>query len=347
MPTRALTCTARTLLSRTLLSRTLLLRTVLLRTLLCLVCTSLPAAALAQAGFPNKPILLSVGFAPGGGTDITARLLARKLAEQMGQPVNVDNKPGAGGNIAAEAATRSSPDGYFIHLTNIGALTVSPHTTKKLGYDPRKDFTPLSMAVQFPNVLVVHPSQPMRSLDDFIKAGRVRGASIAYGTSGISSTGHLSGALFESIAKIDLVHVPYKGGGPAMADLLGNQVPSVFASAPTAVSQIKAGKIRALAVTGLRRSESLPDVPTIAETFSGYDVTNWYAFVAPPGMARELAERWNREIVAALNDPKVREQIKEHGMESVPSTPKELQDKILREYVLWEKIVKQAGITAD
>jgi tripartite-type tricarboxylate transporter receptor subunit TctC len=306
-----------------------------------------PVAAFAQAGFPNKPIMLSVGFAPGGGTDITARILAKKLADQMGQPVNVDNKPGAGGNIAAEAATRASPDGYFIHLTNIGALTVSPHTTKKLGYDPRKDFTPLSMAVQFPNVLVVHPSQPMRTLDDYVKAGRVKGASIAYGTSGISSTGHLSGALFESIAKIDLVHVPYKGGGPAMADLLGNQVPSVFASAPTAVSQIKAGKIRALAVTGARRTESLPDVPTVAESFPGYDVTNWYAFVAPPGMSRELAERWNREIVTALNDPTVRAQIKEHGMDSVPSTAKELQDKILREYVLWEKIVKQAGITAD
>ena len=301
----------------------------------------------AQAGFPNKPITLSVGFAPGGGTDITARLLARKLAEQLGQPVNVDNKPGAGGNIAAEQAARANPDGYFIHLTNIGALTVSPHTTKKLGYDPRKDFTPLSMAVQFPNVLVVHPSQPIRNVEEYVKAARAKAGALAYGTSGISSTGHLSGALFESIAKVDLVHVPYKGGGPAMTDLLGGQVPSVFASAPTAVSQIKAGKIRALAVTGPRRSDSLPDVPTIAETFPGYDVTNWYAFVAPPGMSRELAERWNREIVTALNDPKVREQIKEHGMESVPSTQKELQDKILREYVLWEKIVKQAGITND
>ena len=301
----------------------------------------------AQAGFPNKPITLSVGFAPGGGTDITARLLARKLAEQLGQPVNVDNKPGAGGNIAAEQAARANPDGYFIHLTNIGALTVSPHTTKKLGYDPRKDFTPLSMAVQFPNVLVVHPSQPIRNVEEYAKAARAKAGALAYGTSGISSTGHLSGALFESIAKVDLVHVPYKGGGPAMTDLLGGQVPSVFASAPTAVSQIKAGKIRALAVTGPRRSDSLPDVPTIAETFPGYDVTNWYAFVAPPGMSRELAERWNREIITALNDPKVREQIKEHGMEAVPSTQKELQDKILREYVLWEKIVKQAGITND
>ena len=317
------------------------------RAMLCLAWVAAPVAALAQGSFPNKPVTLSVGFAPGGGTDITARLLAKKLSEQIGQPVNVDNKPGAGGNIAAEQAVRANPDGYFIHLTNIGALTVSPHTTKKLGYDPRKDFVPLSMAVQFPNILVVGSTQPMRTLDDYVKAGRVKGASIAYGTSGISSTGHLSGALLESIAKTDLVHVPYKGGGPAMTDLLGHQVPSVFASAPTAVPQIKAGKIRALAVTGVRRSEALPDVPAIAESFPGYDVTNWYAFVAPPGMAREMAERWNREIVKALNDTTVRAQIKEHGMEAVPSTQKELQDKILREYVLWERIVKQAGITAE
>ena len=314
---------------------------------LCLASASLPVTALSQAGFPSKPVTLSVGFAPGGGTDITARLLAKKLAEQIGQPVNVDNKPGAGGNIAAEAAARANPDGYFIHLSNIGALTVSPHTTKKLGYDPRKDFAPLAMAVQFPNVLVVGSAQPMRTLDDYVKAGRVTGAAIAYGTSGISSTGHLSGALLESIAKTDLTHVPYKGGGPAMTDLLGNQVPSVFASAPTAVPQIKAGKIRALAVTSARRSESLPDVPAIAESFAGYDVTNWYAFVAPAAMPRELVERWNREIVKALNDPGVRAQIKEHGMEAIPSTPKELGDKIAREYVLWERVVKQAGITAD
>ena len=317
------------------------------RAVLGLACAVAVSAALAQAGFPNKPVTLSVGFAPGGGTDITARLVAKKLSEQIGQPVNVDNKPGAGGNIAAEQAVRATADGYFIHLTNIGALTVSPHTTKKLGYDPRKDFVPLSMAVQFPNVLVVGSAQPMRTLADYVKQAGTKGGAIAYGTSGISSTGHLSGALFESIAKIDLTHVPYKGGGPAMTDLLGNQVPSVFASAPTAVPQIKSGKIRALAVTSLRRAEALPDVPAIAESYPGYDVTNWYAFVAPAALPRELAERWNREIVKALSDTTVRAQIREHGMEAVPSTQKELQDKILREYVLWERIVKQAGITAE
>ena len=301
----------------------------------------------AQGAFPSKPITLSVGFAPGGGTDITARILARKLSEQLGQPVNVDNKPGAGGNLAAELATRSATDGHFIHLSAIGPLSVAPHLSKKLGFDPRRDFAPLSLAVAFPNVLVVGSAQPFRSLDDYIKFSRTKPGAMAYGTSGIGSTGHLSGALFESVAKVDLTHVPYKGGGPAMSDLLGNQVPSVFASAPSAVSQIKAGKIRALAVTGAKRTEMLPDVPTLGETFPGYDVANWYAFVAPLKMPRELVERWNREIVKALNDPQVREQIREHGMDAIPSSPKELGDKIEREYVLWERVVKQAGITAD
>ena len=312
-----------------------------------LACGLAPLPALAQAAFPSRPIQLSVGFAPGGGTDITARLLARKLAEQLGQPVTVDNKPGAGGNLAAELAARAAPDGHFIHLTAVGPLTVAPHLTKKLGYDPRRDFTPLSMAVAFPNVLVVNPAQPYRTLDDYAKFARTQPGVIAYGTSGIGGTGHLSGALFEFIAKIDLTHVPYKGGGPAMSDLLGNQVQSLFASAPSAVSQIKAGKIRALAVTGAKRSEAMPEVPTIAETFPGYDVTNWYAFVAPPKLPRELAERWNREIVRALSDPEVREKIREHGMDAVPSTQTELAGRIEREYVLWQGIVKRAGITAD
>ena len=312
-----------------------------------LACGLAPLPALAQAAFPSRPIQLSVGFAPGGGTDITARLLARKLAEQLGQPVTVDNKPGAGGNLAAELAARAAPDGHFIHLTAVGPLTVAPHLTKKLGYDPRRDFTPLSMAVAFPNVLVVNPAQPYRTLDDYAKFARTQPGVIAYGTSGIGGTGHLSGALFEFIAKIDLTHVPYKGGGPAMSDLLGNQVQSLFASAPSAVSQIKAGKIRALAVTGAKRSEAMPEVPTIAETFPGYDVTNWYAFVAPPKLPRELAERWNREIVRALSDPEIREKIREHGMDAVPSTQTELAGRIEREYVLWQGIVKRAGITAD
>ena len=315
--------------------------------LAALTCGLAPVLALAQAAFPSRPILLSVGFAPGGGTDITARLLAKKLAEQMGQPVNVDNKPGAGGNLAAELAARAAPDGHFIHLTAVGPLTVAPHITKKLGYDPRRDFTPLSMAVAFPNVLVVNPAQPIRTLDEYAKLARTKPGAIAYGTSGIGGTGHLSGALFEFIAKIDLTHVPYKGGGPAMSDLLGNQVQSLFASAPSAVSQIKAGKIRALAVTGAKRSEAMPEVPTIAETYPGYDVSNWYAFVAPPKLPRELAERWNSEIVRALNDPEVREKIREHGMDAVPSSQKELAERIEREYVLWQGIVKRAGITAD
>jgi tripartite-type tricarboxylate transporter receptor subunit TctC len=313
----------------------------------CVFLTALAAPAAAQAPFPSKPIVISVGFAAGGGTDITARLLARKLAELMGQSVSVENKPGAGGNLAAELASRANADGHFVHLSAIGPLTVAPHITKRLGYDPRRDFTPLSAAVTFPNVLVVSATQPIRNLDDYVAAARAQSGAMAYGTSGIGGTGHLSGALLESFAKLDMTHVPYKGGGPAMTDLLGGQVPSLFASAPSAVPQIRAGKLRALGVTGPRRSDALPDVPAIGETFRGYEVSNWYAFVAPPRMAAEIAARWNREIVRALSDATVREQIREHGMEAIPSSPKELAERIEREYVLWERIVRQAGITAE
>ncbi|MBL8378488.1 MAG: tripartite tricarboxylate transporter substrate binding protein [Burkholderiales bacterium] len=306
----------------------------------------LPTAT-AQGAFPSRPVVISVGFAAGGGTDITARLLAKRLSEQLGQPVNVENKPGAGGNLAAELATRGNPDGHFIHLSAIGPLTVAPHITKRLGYDPRRDFTPLSAAVTFPNVLVVNAALPFRSLDDYLAFARVRPGAMAYGTSGIGGTGHLSGALLESIAKVDMTHVPYKGGGPAMTDLIGGQVQSLFASAPSAVPQIRAGKIRALAVTGPRRSEALPEVPTIGETQRGYEVSNWYAFVGPPKMPAEIAQRWTREIVRALSDPQVREQVREHGMDAIPSTAQELAQRIEREFVLWERIVKQAGISAE
>ncbi|MET0508566.1 MAG: tripartite tricarboxylate transporter substrate binding protein [Burkholderiaceae bacterium] len=321
-------------------------RSATLLTIGLIAAAAVPAARSADE-FPSRPVVLSVGFAPGGGTDLTARILARKLAEQLGQPVNVDNKAGAGGNIAAELAAKANPDGHFIHLAAVGPLTVAPHITKKLGYDPRRDFSPISMAVTFPNVLVVNVAQPFRTLADYLDYARAKPGAMTFGSSGIGGTGHLSGALMASAAKVDLAHVPYKGGGPAMADLLGDQVKSLFASAPSAVPQIKAGKIRALATTGSRQIESLPGVPTIGETYAGYDVSNWYAFVGPPGMSNEIVARWNREIVRALKDPQVLEQVREHGMDAVPSTPAELAARIDSEYKLWGRIVKEAGITAE
>ena len=310
-----------------------------------IVCTT---GAFAQANFPSRPITMIVGFAPGGGTDITARIIAKKLADALGVQVVVDNRAGAGGSIAVEVTAKATPDGYTICLANVGSLTVAPHTIANLPYDPRRDLAPITGAVSFANVLVVHPSLAANSVGDYVKLARAKPGTIGYGTSGIDSTGHLAGELLRSMAKVDIVHVPYKGGGPAMTDLLGGQIPSAFASAPSAVPHIKSGKIRALAVTSPQRSPFLLEVPTIAESgYPGYDATNWYAYVAPAKTPPPVIERLNREIVAILRDPGVREQLAQNGMEPMPTTPGELAQHIEREYAVWGRVVKDAGIHAE
>ena len=289
--------------------------------------------AFAQAPFPSKPITMVVGFAPGGGTDTAARIIAKKLTENIGQNVIVENKSGAGGNIAANHVSKAAPDGYTIILTAPGSVAVAPHQNSNLPYDPRTDLTPITMAVVFPNVLVVHPSVPAKNVAEYIKLSKTKPGSLSYGSSGIGNAGHLAGELFKIVTKSDITHVPYKGGGPAMADLLGGQVPSVFASAPSAVPQIKAGKIRALATTGATRSSFLPEVPTVAEAgFPGFEATNWYAYMAPGKTPRAIVELLNRELVKVLNTPEIREQLQAQGMEPQPGTSEELGRYIQREY---------------
>jgi tripartite-type tricarboxylate transporter receptor subunit TctC len=304
--------------------------------------------AMAQTAFPTRPVTLIVGFAPGGGTDIAARIVAKQLAADLGQQVIVENRAGAGGNIATEMVARATADGHTIALASIGSLTVAPYLVAKLPYDPRRDLAPLTKGVSFANVLVVHPSLPATTVAEFVALARAKPGTIGYGTSGIGSAGHLSGELFRQLAKIDIVHVPYKGGGPAMTDLLGGQVLASFASAPSALPHVKSGKIRALATTGATRSAFLPDVPTIAESgFPGYDSTNWYAFVAPGKTPRELVDRLNRDLVKALGAPEVKEQLLNNGMEPEPSTPEALARHIDSQLVLWGRVVKEAGIQAQ
>jgi len=304
--------------------------------------------AFAQAPFPSKPITMVVGFAPGGGTDTAARIIAKKLTENIGQNVIVENKSGAGGNIAANQVSKAAPDGYTIILTAPGSVAVAPHQNSNLPYDPRTDLTPITMAVVFPNVLVVHPSVPAKNVAEYIKLSITKPGSLSYGSSGIGNAGHLAGELFKIVTKADITHVPYKGGGPAMADLLGGQVPSVFASAPSAVPQIKAGKIRALATTGATRSSFLPEVPTVAEAgFPGFEATNWYAYMAPGKTPRAIVELLNRELVKVLNTPEVRNQLLAQGMEPLPMTVDQLGKYIEREYATWGRVVKEAGIQAE
>lgn len=308
----------------------------------------LAATAAAQPAFPNRPVTMVVGFAPGGGTDIASRIIAKKLAENIGQSVVVENRPGAGGNIATEMVARAQPDGHTLLLASVGSLTVAPHIVAKLPYDPLHDLAPITMAVIFPNVLVVHPSVGAQTLGEFVKLAQAKPGSIHYGSSGIGGAGHLAGELFRMMAKAEIVHVPYKGGGPAVADLLGGQIQAVFATPASAGQHVKAGKIRALAVTGPARSPFLPEVPTIAESgYPGYEATNWYAYVAPAKTPKDILERWNHELVKVLGNAEVREQLLGHGLEPSPGTSEALARHIEREYATWGRVVKEARISAN
>jgi tripartite-type tricarboxylate transporter receptor subunit TctC len=300
-------------------------------------------AVFAQS-FPSKPITMVVGFEPGGGTDTVARVVAKFLGDNLGQQVIVENRAGAGGNIAVDFVNRSAPDGYTIVLANVGALAVNPHMLK-LSYDPLKDLAPITMAVVFPNVIVLNPSVPAKNLAEFVKLAKDKPATITYGSSGIGGAGHLAGELLAMMAKIELVHVPYKGGGPAMTGLLGGQIDSYFATPVAPLPHIKAGKVRAIAVTGATRIALLPDVPTVAESgYPGYEAVNWYAYLAPGKTPREVVQRLNAEITKVLRTPEAITALDKQGVEPQPGTPEELAKYMRREYETWGKVVKQAGI---
>jgi tripartite-type tricarboxylate transporter receptor subunit TctC len=310
--------------------------------------TALAGSAAAQAPYPSRPVTMVVGFAPGGGTDTASRIIAKKLGENLGQTVLVENKAGAGGNIATELVVKAAPDGYTILLASVGSMAITPHLLPKPPYDPLRDLAPITMAVVFPNVLVVHPSVAANTLAEFVKLAKSKPGVINYGSSGIGNAGHLAGELFRIFARIDIVHVPYKGGGPATADLLGGQIAAVFATPASVVGHIKAGRLRALATTGPQRSLAMPEVPTIAESgYPGYEATNWYAYVAPVKTPKEILVRLNQELVKVLAAPDVREQLLSHGLEPMPGTSEALAKYIEREYATWGKVVREARITAN
>ena len=305
-------------------------------------------SAQAQHNFPSRPITLLVGFAAGGATDTAARIIAKKLSENLGQSVVVDNRAGAGGNIAHQQIATAAPDGYTILLGSVGPLAVAPHLVKDLPYDPQKDIAPLTMGVVFPNVLVVNPTVPAKTLQEFVALARAKPGTLEYGSTGVGSAANLAGELLKQRASIDLTHVPYKGGGAAMPDILGGRIASYWSPPSTALPHIQTGKLRPLAVTGLTRSPTLPDVPTVAESgYPGFEATNWYAFVAPGKTPPEILDRWNRELVKVLNTPAVREQLLEHGLEPRPGTREELAAYIRKETDTWGKVIKAANIKAD
>src|SRR3954469_14929043 len=293
------------------------------------------------AGYPDKPIRMLVGFAAGGGTDTTARAIGMPLSEALGQQVIVDNRPGAAGNIAADIAAHSVPDGYTILMGTIAAFAINPSLYAKLPFDPIKSFEPISLVVSSMNVLVVHPSVAAKSVKELIALAKSQPGKLSYGSSGVGGAGHLAGVLFDQLAGTQMTHVPYKGGAPAMIGLVGGEVNMVFATAETAIPQVKANKIRALGVTTAKRSALVPDLPTIAESgLTGYEANNWYGLVAPAKTPPAIIERLNREVVKALNMPNVKEQLFRSGLDASPSTPKEFGAYIKSEMAKWSKVVK-------
>ena len=308
---------------------------------LTLILWPISSNAQDSKSFPNKPVHLVIGFSAGGGSDSTARVLIPKLTELLGQTIIIENRPGAGGNLASDYVAKAQPDGYTIMLTTIGSLAINPHMPGGTNFNPLKDFTFLSQGVIFPNVLVVKSDSAIKSFKDYVEAGKKPGSFITFGSSGQGSTGHLAGELLKVRSGMGGQHVNYKGGGPAMTDLLGGNIVAIFASAPTAIPFVEAGKLRALATTGSKRTDSLPNVPTVSEQgYPGYQAQNWYAFIGPAKIPTEIQMRLNQALVGTLKDPGTVERLRNIGVEPSPSTPAELAAYTNSEYETWGKIIK-------
>jgi len=306
-----------------------------------------PASA-QQPAYPAKTIRLIASQAPGGGIDSVARIVATRLTEAVGQTVIVDNRAGANGSLAGELTAKSAPDGYTMMLGALGNLGVNTFFYKQLGYDPLQDLAPVTLAVSGGNVLVVHPSVPARSVKELIALARARPGALALGTSGTGGAGHLAGSLFQSMTKTTLLHVPYKGGGPAMVDLLAGNVQLAFASTPSVGPNVGSGRLRALAVSTARRSKVFPNLPTIAEAgVPGFEAHSWYGFVVAAKTPPAIVARLNREIVQILERPEAGDSLFKLGLEVWTSTPEAFGAYIKSEYEKWGRIIREAGITAN
>ena len=320
--------------------------------ILALACTlvlslALPAASHAQ-GYPSKPIRFVVPYPAGGPLDTVARLLGAKVSESVKQPVVVDNKPGAGGNIGADIVAKSPADGYTILMGAVATHAINPTLYKAIPYDPIKDFAPITQVASTPNVLVINPSVPVATVREFITYAKANPGKLNFGSGSTGSAGHLAGELFKSMAGVDMAHVPYKGAAPAMQDLVGGQIQAMFDNLASSLAQVKAGKIKALAVTTSKRSQFAPDLPTVAESgLPGFDISTWFGIFAPAGTPKEALDRLHAEFTKALAAPDVREKMVNLGAEPVGSKPEEFAAYIKAESEKYSRVIKASGARVD
>src|SRR4051812_14282667 len=298
--------------------------------------------------YPNRTITLVIPFAPGGSTSIVGRVIADKMSELLGEKIVIDNRPGAGGTVGTKAVAKSDPDGYTIALGYTGTLAIGPSLYKNAGYDPRKDFAAIGLIGNAPNSLVVHPSFPAKTIGELIAYAKANPGKINFGSAGAGTVSHITGEYFASSAGIKLVHIPYKGTGPAMTDLLGGHIPMAFAPIPASHPNVSAGKLRALAVTSTTRSSLLPDVPTIAESaLPGFDASLYYGLAAPAGTPRPVIDKLNKALRDALASEEVKRQLTQDGTEITPGTPEDYAAFIDQDEKKWSQLVKASGVEQE
>jgi tripartite-type tricarboxylate transporter receptor subunit TctC len=309
---------------------------------------SLSGQAAAQTNYPNKPIRMVVPFAPGGVTDTSGRLIAEQLSKRLGQQVIVDNKPGASGNIGTQMVVSAEPDGYTLVLGFDGTMVINPHVFAKMPFDTVRDLTPVGKIGDAVLILVSHPGVPAKTLREVLDLSKKQNGGLSYGTSGTGGTPHIAGELLKMRTGANLVHVPYKGGGQALIDVIGGNIPLVYTAIAGAVQHVKSGKIHPVAVSSLQRSRALPDVPTFIEAgVSDFDVSSWVGIMAPAKTPRAIIERLNTELNAVLADPDVRERLNQLGIAATPGTPEKFGDEIRRDLGRYGPVVKAAGIKAE
>ncbi|WP_312529351.1 tripartite tricarboxylate transporter substrate binding protein [Comamonas sp.] len=308
---------------------------------------ALVPAAFAAEAFPNKPITMVVPFVAGGTTDILARIVGQSLGEELGQPVIIDNRAGAGGNIGGQFAARAPADGYTIFMGTVGTHAINEWLYKKMPFSPNKDFAPLTRVANVPNLLVANPAQPFKNVKELISYAQAHPGQVNFGSSGSGSSIHLSGELFKMMAKVDMIHIPYKGSAPAVTDLLGNQIAIMFDNMPSAIQHVRSGKLRPLAVTTAKRSPELPDVPTVAEAgVPGYEATSWFGLFAPTKTPADVQAKLHAAIIKVLQKPDVIKKIGDQGGEVVTESQEEFGKFIAAENEKWKQVVKTSGATA-